>query len=176
MEEVKTLGYQDKPPYQRLRSILQAGFTRLKCKDDGRLDFPAASVVPPAPVQVPSHTDTEPCSRFSSVQPILAPSSSAASYTPLTGLTSQHGFLHYLLVNLLLISCFQRTSKRKKASTAAEESETAERPKRRRVAKKTGTRETREAPPPDKHKSLFFLSGQFAAGAVMLMDDMDASS
>lgn len=59
------------------------------------------------------------------------------------------GFLHCLLVNLLLISCFQRTSKRRKVSTVVEESEAAERPKRRRVAKKTGTavhwcRETRE--------------------------------
>lgn len=129
MEEVKALGYQDKPPYERLRSILQAGS---RSKDDGRLDFPAAGAgageEPPSRVQVHSHTDAaESRSRFPSVQPLL---------------------LQRLRVNLLLFSCFQRTSKRKKASAAAEESEAAERPKRRRVARKAGTavhwsRETR---------------------------------
>lgn len=39
MEEVKTLGYQDKPPYERLRSILQAGLKSIQAKDDGKLDF-----------------------------------------------------------------------------------------------------------------------------------------
>lgn len=70
MEEVKALGYQDKPPYERLRSILKAG---LRSKDDGRLNFPAAtaSEEPPSRVQVHSHTDpAESRSWFSSVQPI----------------------------------------------------------------------------------------------------------
>lgn len=80
MEEVKALGYQDKPPYERLRSILQAG---LRSKDDGRLDFPAATASEPPPSRV------------------------------------------------------QRTSKRRKVSAVTEESEAAERPKRRKVAKKT---------------------------------------
>lgn len=59
------------------------------------------------------------------------------AHTP--GLMCHHGFLHCLLLNLLLISCFQRTSKRRKVSAVTEESEAAERPKRRKVAKKTGT-------------------------------------
>lgn len=43
MEEVKTLGYQDKPPYERLRAILQGGLKSIQSKDDGRLEFSAAS-------------------------------------------------------------------------------------------------------------------------------------
>uniref|UniRef100_A0A665WG06 non-specific serine/threonine protein kinase n=1 Tax=Echeneis naucrates TaxID=173247 RepID=A0A665WG06_ECHNA len=39
MEEVKSLGYQDTPPYDKLRSILQAGLKTIKSKDDGKLDF-----------------------------------------------------------------------------------------------------------------------------------------
>uniref|UniRef100_A0A667XTB4 non-specific serine/threonine protein kinase n=1 Tax=Myripristis murdjan TaxID=586833 RepID=A0A667XTB4_9TELE len=39
MEEVKTLGYQDKPPYEKLRSILQAGLKAIHAKDDGKLEF-----------------------------------------------------------------------------------------------------------------------------------------
>ncbi|XP_059209913.1 serine/threonine-protein kinase VRK1 isoform X2 [Centropristis striata] len=50
MEEVKSLGYQDKPPYEKLRSVLQAGLKALQAKDDGKLKFPPASeaVLPPA--------------------------------------------------------------------------------------------------------------------------------
>ncbi|KAF3844328.1 hypothetical protein F7725_007491 [Dissostichus mawsoni] len=43
MEEVKSLGYQDKPPYEKLRSILQAGLKSIRAKDDGTLTFPAVS-------------------------------------------------------------------------------------------------------------------------------------
>lgn len=39
MEEVKNLGYHDKPPYEKLRSILQAGFKTIQAKDDGKLEF-----------------------------------------------------------------------------------------------------------------------------------------
>lgn len=42
MEEVKTLGYQDKPPYAKLRSILHAGLKAIQAKDDGKLEFTAA--------------------------------------------------------------------------------------------------------------------------------------
>ncbi|KAI4804561.1 hypothetical protein KUCAC02_026186, partial [Chaenocephalus aceratus] len=43
MEEVKSLGYQDKPQYEKLRSILQAGLKSIRAKDDGTLTFPAVS-------------------------------------------------------------------------------------------------------------------------------------
>ncbi|XP_022606574.1 serine/threonine-protein kinase VRK1 [Seriola dumerili] len=39
MEEVKSLGYQDKPPYEKLRSILQAGLKTIKAKNDDKLEF-----------------------------------------------------------------------------------------------------------------------------------------
>ncbi|XP_027132582.1 serine/threonine-protein kinase VRK1-like isoform X2 [Larimichthys crocea] len=48
MEEVKSLEYQDKPPYDKLRSILQAGLKAVQAKDDGKLEFtPANGAVPP---------------------------------------------------------------------------------------------------------------------------------
>ncbi|XP_044023756.1 serine/threonine-protein kinase VRK1 isoform X2 [Siniperca chuatsi] len=43
MEEVKSLGYQDKPPYEKLRSILQAGLKAIQAKDDGKLEFTPVS-------------------------------------------------------------------------------------------------------------------------------------
>ncbi|XP_055017549.1 serine/threonine-protein kinase VRK1 [Boleophthalmus pectinirostris] len=39
LEEVKTLGYQEQPPYDKLRSILQTGLKTLQAKDDGKLEF-----------------------------------------------------------------------------------------------------------------------------------------
>ncbi|KAM4541779.1 serine/threonine-protein kinase VRK1 [Odontesthes bonariensis] len=39
MEEVKSLGYQDKPPYEKLRSILRDGLKAIKAKDEGKLEF-----------------------------------------------------------------------------------------------------------------------------------------
>uniref|UniRef100_A0A8C6UJF3 non-specific serine/threonine protein kinase n=1 Tax=Neogobius melanostomus TaxID=47308 RepID=A0A8C6UJF3_9GOBI len=39
MEEVKKLDYQEKPPYDTLRSILQAGLKSIQAKDDGKLVF-----------------------------------------------------------------------------------------------------------------------------------------
>ncbi|KAF6732725.1 Serine/threonine-protein kinase VRK1 [Oryzias melastigma] len=51
MEEVKSLGYKDKPQYEKLRSILQSGLKSLKQKDDGRLEFTAASGEAPPPAK-----------------------------------------------------------------------------------------------------------------------------
>nr|XP_020471375.1 serine/threonine-protein kinase VRK1 isoform X1 [Monopterus albus] len=50
MEEVKSLGYQDRPPYEKLRSILQAGLKSMQAKDDGKLEFipGKAGLSPPA--------------------------------------------------------------------------------------------------------------------------------
>ncbi|XP_018553234.1 serine/threonine-protein kinase VRK1 [Lates calcarifer] len=50
MEEVKSLGYQDKPPYEKLRSILQAGLKTIQAKDDGKLEFTPinGAISPPA--------------------------------------------------------------------------------------------------------------------------------
>ena len=39
MEEVKTLSYTDKPAYQKLRSILEAGLKSIGAKDDDKLEF-----------------------------------------------------------------------------------------------------------------------------------------
>ncbi|XP_040915844.1 serine/threonine-protein kinase VRK1 [Toxotes jaculatrix] len=48
MEEVNSLGYQDKPHYEKLRSILQAGLKTIQAKDDGKLEFaPVSGAVPP---------------------------------------------------------------------------------------------------------------------------------
>lgn len=43
MEEVKKLGYQDKPPYDALRSVLQTGLKNIQAKDDGKLEFRAVN-------------------------------------------------------------------------------------------------------------------------------------
>lgn len=53
MEEVKSLGYEDKPPYEKLRSILQAGLKAIQAKDDGKLKFTpvSGSASPPAKVR-----------------------------------------------------------------------------------------------------------------------------
>ncbi|KAM4624838.1 serine/threonine-protein kinase VRK1 [Polymixia lowei] len=52
MEEVKTLSYTDKPAYEKLRSILQAGLKAVGAKDDGKLEFApplnGGDPVPPA--------------------------------------------------------------------------------------------------------------------------------
>lgn len=56
MEEVKSLGYQDKPPYEKLRSILQAGLKAIRAKDDGKLEFTPANRAASPPAQVSTHT------------------------------------------------------------------------------------------------------------------------
>ncbi|KAL0968937.1 hypothetical protein UPYG_G00220170 [Umbra pygmaea] len=42
MKEVKTLSYTDKPAYQKLRSILEAGLKAIGTKDDEKLEFSSA--------------------------------------------------------------------------------------------------------------------------------------
>ncbi|XP_029973536.1 serine/threonine-protein kinase VRK1-like isoform X2 [Salarias fasciatus] len=64
MEEVRALGYQEKPSYEKLRSILRAGLKAIKAEDDFKLDFsPANGAVSPAKKKIkrknPSD-DTEP--------------------------------------------------------------------------------------------------------------------
>ncbi len=56
MEEVKSLGYQDTPPYEKLRSILQAGLKAIQAKDDSKLEFTPASGTASPPAQVSTHT------------------------------------------------------------------------------------------------------------------------
>ncbi|KAK2843042.1 hypothetical protein Q7C36_011257 [Tachysurus vachellii] len=51
MEEVKTLGYTEKPDYTKLRSILQHGLKSIGATDDDKLDF-AASVSDAGPSSV----------------------------------------------------------------------------------------------------------------------------
>lgn len=43
MEEVKALGYTDKPDYAKLRSILQQGLKGIGATDDDGLDFSASA-------------------------------------------------------------------------------------------------------------------------------------
>lgn len=53
MEEVQTVGYQDKPPYEKLRSILHSGLKAIKAEDDLKLDFsPADGAGSPAKKKV----------------------------------------------------------------------------------------------------------------------------
>lgn len=56
MEEVKSLGYTAKPPYDKLRSILQAGLKTIGPKEDGKLEFTSASgaAAPPTKVSAPT--------------------------------------------------------------------------------------------------------------------------
>lgn len=60
MEEVKSLGYKDKPPYEKLRSILQNGLKSIQAKDDGQLEFTPVNGVatPPAKVSTLTHSET----------------------------------------------------------------------------------------------------------------------
>lgn len=51
MEEVKSLGYKEKPKYEVLASILKTGLKAIHAKDDGTLEFTA----PPAPTKVRVH-------------------------------------------------------------------------------------------------------------------------
>ncbi|XP_026162712.1 serine/threonine-protein kinase VRK1 [Mastacembelus armatus] len=51
MEEVKSLAYKDKPPYEKLRSILQTGLKTIQAKDDSRLEFFPVSGAVSAPGQ-----------------------------------------------------------------------------------------------------------------------------
>ncbi|XP_049917937.1 serine/threonine-protein kinase VRK1 [Epinephelus moara] len=91
MEEVKSLGYQDKPPYEKLRFILQDGLKAIQAKDDGKLTF-----------------------------------------TPVSGAASRPA---------------QKTTKRKKASDEAEESETDGQPiKKKRVTKKREVNGVKKSP------------------------------
>lgn len=51
LEEVKKLGYHDKPPYEKLHSILQAGLKEIQAKDDGKLEFAAVNGTASPPAQ-----------------------------------------------------------------------------------------------------------------------------
>ncbi|XP_058256046.1 serine/threonine-protein kinase VRK1 [Hemibagrus wyckioides] len=54
MEEVKTLGYTDKPDYAKLRSVLQQGLKSIGSTDDDKLDFTVAvSGAGPSSVKTP---------------------------------------------------------------------------------------------------------------------------
>lgn len=52
MEEVKSLGYKDQPPYEKLRCILQDGLKTIRDKDDGKLEFTLTNGAAPAAGQV----------------------------------------------------------------------------------------------------------------------------
>uniref|UniRef100_A0A669DF72 non-specific serine/threonine protein kinase n=1 Tax=Oreochromis niloticus TaxID=8128 RepID=A0A669DF72_ORENI len=56
MEEVKSLGYTAKPPYDKLRSILQAGLKTIGAKEDGKLEFTSVNgaASPPTKVSAPT--------------------------------------------------------------------------------------------------------------------------
>ncbi|MEQ2232200.1 Serine/threonine-protein kinase vrk1 [Ilyodon furcidens] len=51
MEEVMSLGYKDKPPYEKLRSILQNGLKSIQAKDDSQLEFSPVNGVPTHPAK-----------------------------------------------------------------------------------------------------------------------------
>uniref|UniRef100_A0A3Q2QTF8 VRK serine/threonine kinase 1 n=1 Tax=Fundulus heteroclitus TaxID=8078 RepID=A0A3Q2QTF8_FUNHE len=58
VEEVMSLGYNDKPPYERLRSILQNGLKSIQAKDDSKLEFTPVNGEPTLPAKVSTHTPT----------------------------------------------------------------------------------------------------------------------
>uniref|UniRef100_A0A672YFQ8 non-specific serine/threonine protein kinase n=1 Tax=Sphaeramia orbicularis TaxID=375764 RepID=A0A672YFQ8_9TELE len=56
MQEVKALGYHDKPPYEKFRSILQAGLKAIQAKDDGKMEFTTINgAASPAQVSAQQH-------------------------------------------------------------------------------------------------------------------------
>lgn len=59
MEEVKSLGYQDRPSYEKLRSILWAGLKAIQAKDDGKLEFILVNEAISPLIQVNPCTHTE---------------------------------------------------------------------------------------------------------------------
>uniref|UniRef100_A0A8C6M285 non-specific serine/threonine protein kinase n=1 Tax=Nothobranchius furzeri TaxID=105023 RepID=A0A8C6M285_NOTFU len=59
LEEVKSLGYKDKPPYEKLRSILQSGLKSIQARDDGQLNFTAASVKVSTHTPVPGRVGSQ---------------------------------------------------------------------------------------------------------------------
>uniref|UniRef100_A0A3B4Z9N1 non-specific serine/threonine protein kinase n=1 Tax=Stegastes partitus TaxID=144197 RepID=A0A3B4Z9N1_9TELE len=58
MEKVESLDYKEKPPYEELRSILQAGLKSIQAKDDGKLEFTAVNGAVSAPAQVSTQAET----------------------------------------------------------------------------------------------------------------------
>uniref|UniRef100_A0A4W4H673 non-specific serine/threonine protein kinase n=1 Tax=Electrophorus electricus TaxID=8005 RepID=A0A4W4H673_ELEEL len=58
MEEVKSLGYTDKPDYQKLRSILQQGLKAVG-GDGDRLDFLPSPSLPSVPEKAPSNEEID---------------------------------------------------------------------------------------------------------------------
>lgn len=56
MEEVKALDYQDSPPYEKFRSILQAGLKSIQAKADSKLEFTPVSGAVSPPAKVSAHT------------------------------------------------------------------------------------------------------------------------
>lgn len=54
---MKKLGYHDKPPYEKLHSILQAGLKEIQAKDDGKLEFAAVNGTASPPAQVSYMSD-----------------------------------------------------------------------------------------------------------------------
>lgn len=56
MEEVKSLGYKEKPKYEALACILKTGLKAIRAKDDGKLEFtPPTGAVSPAKVRGHMH-------------------------------------------------------------------------------------------------------------------------
>ncbi len=53
MDEVKSLGYKDRPQYEKLRLILRAGLKAIQAKDDDKLEFTPVNgaMSPPALVR-----------------------------------------------------------------------------------------------------------------------------
>lgn len=57
IEEVKSLGYKEKPKYEVLACILKAGLKAIRAKDDGKLEFtPPARPLSRAKVRMHVHT------------------------------------------------------------------------------------------------------------------------
>lgn len=60
MQEVKSIGYSDKPDYAKFRTILQQGLKSIGATDDKKLDFTlSANGTGPAPVKTPKRKKAE---------------------------------------------------------------------------------------------------------------------
>lgn len=58
MKEIKSLGYKDKPNYEKLRSIMQTGLKTIHSKDGDKLEFGPLNGAVSLNAQVSTHSDT----------------------------------------------------------------------------------------------------------------------
>lgn len=58
MKEIKSLGYKDKPNYEKLRSIMQTGLKTIQSKDGDKLEFGPLNGAVSLNAKVSTHSKT----------------------------------------------------------------------------------------------------------------------